>query len=116
MVPLEMVHAQELCLAVEGGQRSGGGEARQEEGGGEGEEVTAEGREDVGHNLSENPETGQSEVIGEEVLPEVSSSHGNEGVKEVGTRKEVEEVDPVSSTVTTVQLEDIGGLIEVSVS
>lgn len=59
-------------------------------------------------NLSENPETGQSELIGEELLPG-ATSHGDAKEEE-----NVQPEDPVSSTVTVaVQLEAVGELIEV---
>lgn len=103
-------NAQQVCLTIEGREEEGG----EEEGVQDGERnIEAEERGapnlEVVKNLSENPETGQSELIGEEVLPEVTSSHDDEGREEEGTRAEGEE-DPVSSTL---QLEEVHELLEV---
>ena len=79
-------------------------------------EVASRDEEGSVHNLSENPETGQSEVMSntsqsevtrQELLTQVTSTRGDH-------KQELEqtEEDPVSSTVT-VQLEEVKGLLEV---
>lgn len=91
--------------------REGAGcEEEKELGEGEREE---EGREtsmnaDISKSLSENPETGQSELIGEDLPPEVTSSHGDEGVK-----RAEEEVSSSTTGSSTVQLHAVGALLEV---
>lgn len=80
-------------------------------------ETVEEGREastnaDISQSLSENPETGQSELIGEDLVPEVTSSHGDEGVKREEASAEGED-DPVSSSSTAVQLQEVGELLKV---